>query len=165
MVNFIFLVVGHTKNAADRLFNLLKKDYRNKNIYTFDELIENLSSSSVVTVYPAEATDFLTYNKLLGMFYKDLTGNVKTNHIFTCRCGNEDEIVLRKSALEHNNEFIIRVLKQQYQHESRARMLEIADEVLVPIECMGVNPYKAVEMFKNYYAQSGSNGKGEDRNG
>jgi hypothetical protein len=27
-VNFIFLVVGHTKNAADRLFNLLKSEYR-----------------------------------------------------------------------------------------------------------------------------------------
>ena len=142
--------MGHTKNAADCLFKLLKKDYRNKNIYTFDKLIKNLSTSSVVIVYPAEAADFLTYNKLLGMLYKDLMGNVKTNHIFTCRCGNEDEIVLRKSALEHNNEFIIRVLKQQYQHESRARMLEFADEVLVPIECMGVNPYKAVEMFKNY---------------
>jgi len=149
-VNFIFLVVGHTKNAADRLFNLLKKDYRKKNIYTFNELIENLSASSSVTVYPAEAADFLPYNKLLGRLYKDLTGNVKTNHIFSCRSGNDDEIVLRKSALEDHNEFIIRVLHRQYQYASPRQMLEIADEVLVPIECLGVNPYKAVEMFRNY---------------
>ena len=27
-VNFIFLVVGHTKNAADRLFHCLKQEYR-----------------------------------------------------------------------------------------------------------------------------------------
>jgi hypothetical protein len=27
-VNFIFLVVGHTKNAADCLFNSLKDEYR-----------------------------------------------------------------------------------------------------------------------------------------
>jgi hypothetical protein len=26
-VNFVFLIVGHTKNAADRLFNALKLDY------------------------------------------------------------------------------------------------------------------------------------------
>jgi hypothetical protein len=26
-VNIIFLVAGHTKNAADRLFNLLKQQY------------------------------------------------------------------------------------------------------------------------------------------
>jgi hypothetical protein len=99
-VNFIFLVVGHTKNAANHLFNLLKKDYRKKKIYTFDKLIKNLSASSSVTVYPAEAADFLPYNKLLGMLYKDLTGNIMTNHIFSCRSGNDDEIVLRKSALE-----------------------------------------------------------------
>ena len=29
-VNFIFLIVGHTKNAADRLFNSLKFEYRKK---------------------------------------------------------------------------------------------------------------------------------------
>ena len=29
-VNFIFLLVGHTKNAADRLFNILKYSYRKK---------------------------------------------------------------------------------------------------------------------------------------
>ena len=27
-VNFVFLIVGHTKNSADRLFNALKIDYR-----------------------------------------------------------------------------------------------------------------------------------------
>ncbi len=140
-VNFIFLVVGHTKNAANHLFNSLKKDYWNKNIHTFDELIKNLSVSSSVTVYPAEAADFLPYNKLLGTLYKDLTGNAKTNHIFSCRSGNDIEIVLRKSTLEDHNEFIIRGLHRQYQHASCTPMLEIADKVLVPIECLGVNPY------------------------
>jgi hypothetical protein len=33
-VNFIFLVVGHTKNAADCLFNSLKVRYRKKNLCT-----------------------------------------------------------------------------------------------------------------------------------
>ena len=31
-VNFVFLIVGHTKNAADRLFNALKMKYREHNI-------------------------------------------------------------------------------------------------------------------------------------
>ncbi len=31
-VNFIFLIVGHTKNAADRLFNSLKQEYCKKNV-------------------------------------------------------------------------------------------------------------------------------------
>ena len=33
-VNFVFLVVGHTKNAADSSFNSLKVEYRRENIYT-----------------------------------------------------------------------------------------------------------------------------------
>jgi hypothetical protein len=37
-VQFIFLVVGHTKNAVDRLFNSLKQEYRKQNLFTFDEL-------------------------------------------------------------------------------------------------------------------------------
>jgi len=41
---FIFLVVGHTKNAADRLFNLLKKFYRKKNIYTMSQLVSELEA-------------------------------------------------------------------------------------------------------------------------
>jgi hypothetical protein len=38
-INFIFLVIGHMKNAADRLFNSLKVMYRKKNLYTFDQLV------------------------------------------------------------------------------------------------------------------------------
>ncbi len=37
-VQFIFLVVGHTKNPADRLFNSLKHDYRKQSLFTIDEL-------------------------------------------------------------------------------------------------------------------------------
>ncbi len=33
-VNFVFLVVGHTKNVANRLFNTLKRLYRKQNVFT-----------------------------------------------------------------------------------------------------------------------------------
>jgi len=48
-VHFIFLVVGHTKNAADRLFNSLKHEYRKQNLFTFDELARALDQSATVT--------------------------------------------------------------------------------------------------------------------
>jgi hypothetical protein len=41
-VNFIFLVAGHTKSAADRLFNTLKNEYRKQNLFTFNGLVETL---------------------------------------------------------------------------------------------------------------------------
>jgi hypothetical protein len=49
-VNFVFLIVGHTKNACDHLFNLLKHQYCQKNTYTMDKLIESLSWSQKITV-------------------------------------------------------------------------------------------------------------------
>ena len=68
-VNFIFLVVGHTQNAAHRLFNSLKVRYRKKNLYTFDQLGEALSLSHTITVHPTVAEDFLDYGKFFDVFY------------------------------------------------------------------------------------------------
>jgi hypothetical protein len=62
-VQFIFLVVGHTKNAADRLS--LKHEYRKQNLFTFDELARALDQSATVTVHRTVANDFFDYDKLL----------------------------------------------------------------------------------------------------
>ena len=48
-VRVIFLIVGHTKNACDRLFNSLKKKYRMSNIFTVTQLIQTLSDSKKIT--------------------------------------------------------------------------------------------------------------------
>jgi hypothetical protein len=59
-INFIFHVVGDTKNAADRLFNSLKVVmFRKKNLYTFDQLVEALGTSWTITVHPTMSKDFL----------------------------------------------------------------------------------------------------------
>ena len=36
-VSILFLVAGHTKNTADQVFNLLKKDYRNQDVFSLTE--------------------------------------------------------------------------------------------------------------------------------
>ncbi len=58
IVNFIFLIVGHTKNATDRLFNFLKHEYCLQNIFTMEALVEKLNASESVTVVLAEPGDF-----------------------------------------------------------------------------------------------------------
>ncbi len=88
-MNFIFLIVGHTKNAADHLFNSLKQDYHKQNIYTFDQLMEALSVSHTITVHPTVAEDFLDYGKLFDFFYRNLTGQIQQNHIFSSGQGDE----------------------------------------------------------------------------
>jgi hypothetical protein len=75
-IHFIFLVDGHTKNAADRLFNLLKQEYWKKNLFTFGKLVRMLDKSSSLTIHPTVAEDFLNYSKLLDSLYRLLSGNI-----------------------------------------------------------------------------------------
>ena len=70
-VNFVFLIVGHTKNAADRLFNCLKVQYHRQNIYTMDQLLNVLDDSPKVTVHQATASDFFDWDSYLHLFYSD----------------------------------------------------------------------------------------------
>jgi hypothetical protein len=83
-IHFIFLLVHHTKNVADRLFNLLKQEYWKQNLFTFDKLVRTLDKLSLLTIHPTVAKNFLNYSKLLDSLYWLLSGNIKTNHIFSC---------------------------------------------------------------------------------
>jgi hypothetical protein len=74
-------VVGNTKNAADRLFNLLKQEYWKQNLFTFDKLVRMLDKSLLLKIHPTMAEDFLNYSKLLDSLYWPLMGNIKTNHV------------------------------------------------------------------------------------
>jgi hypothetical protein len=147
-INFIFLIVGHTKNAADRLFNSLKTLYRKKNLYTFDQLVEALGTSRTITIHPAMSEDFLDYGKLFDFIYKKLQGQVKQNHIFTCYWGNPDEICVKESVLDDYS--ILRILQRQFFDLTYPQALEIAADQLKTLEFEGINPYKVYELFKHY---------------
>jgi hypothetical protein len=47
-VNFIFLVIGHTKNVADCLFNTLKQLYRKRNVFTMGMLLQAMTHEQVM---------------------------------------------------------------------------------------------------------------------
>ena len=70
MVNFVFSIVGHTKNAAERLFDSLKTEYCKQNIFTMQGMIQALSASNLVTVVQSDVEDFWDYNTL---FFEDLS--------------------------------------------------------------------------------------------
>ncbi len=59
-IHFIFLVVGHTKNAADHLFNSLKQEYWKQNLFIFDKLVQTFDKSPSLTIHPTIAKDFST---------------------------------------------------------------------------------------------------------
>ena len=82
-VEFIFLIVGHTKNAADSLFNSLKHKYRKKNLSTMQGLFDCLGVSECVTVVSTLPEDFLDYDRLFNNIYRNIAGMIKLNHIFS----------------------------------------------------------------------------------
>ena len=146
-VNFIFLIVGHTKNAADRLFNSLKHEYRKKNLYTMETLLLALSVSDSVTVIPTLPEDFDNYDALFKDLFRNLSGKVKQNHIFACSA--DDQMDLRESdIIEHKT--------NTHKCWKTGRLLNAAQlkehtlATLAKMECVGINPYKQVEMHFKY---------------
>ena len=104
-VNFQFLIVGHTKNAADRLFNALKFDYRKHDIYTVEDLLVKLDKSDSVSIHESTEDDFFDYTTYLDGYYKHFSGLVLSNHIFSCeneRVGNKLIVNIRESGLEQH---------------------------------------------------------------
>ena len=77
-----FLVKGHTKKSCDRLFNLMKRNYRKRNVFSYNDLME-LMKTRQCTVLPSEEKDFQDYDDFLGNFYCKLR-RVEGDHIFEC---------------------------------------------------------------------------------
>ena len=57
-MNLIFLVKGHTKNSCDRNFNLLKTDWRKKDIFAMEDTLKILDQSDYVEVINAAGCFF-----------------------------------------------------------------------------------------------------------
>jgi hypothetical protein len=105
-IHHIFLMVGHRKNVACRLFNLLKQNYQKQNLFTFDKLVQTLDKSLLLIIYPTVVEDFLNYSKLLDSLYSPLTGNIKTNNIFSCT-DSGTQITIRQSNLDEHQEYVL----------------------------------------------------------
>ena len=113
-VNFCFLIVGHTKNAADCLFNAMKFDYWNHNIYTSEDLMAKLNKSEFVTIHEGKEDDFFDYDKYFDSYYKDFKGMIQQNHIFSCeneRDKNKLIVNIRESGLEQHKVVKFNVMK------------------------------------------------------
>lgn len=79
-VNFIFLVVGHTKNTTDRMFNTMKKKHWKSNAFSMKQLCDGLESEKV-NVIRLEKDDMKDWNGMLGMFYRKYL-KIEEYHIF-----------------------------------------------------------------------------------
>lgn len=62
-ITLFFLIKGHTKNACDRMFNLLKMGYHCKDIFTVDQLLEILNENKFVKATRIDADEMKEFNK------------------------------------------------------------------------------------------------------
>ena len=80
-VEVVFLIVGHTKNACDRLFNMLKCEYRKENVWSFSQLLPLLNKSNQVKVQQVNHGDFKDWKTVLDQHYNKIKG-IQKYHIF-----------------------------------------------------------------------------------
>jgi hypothetical protein len=82
IANAIFLVRGHTKNDCDRMFNIMKKSYRKKNVYVPEDLLACVNAHEDVDAKLLGTDSFYDWDKLeTKLMIKP--PKIKNNHIFT----------------------------------------------------------------------------------
>jgi hypothetical protein len=84
-VTILFFIRGHTKNACDWMFNIMKKKYHKRDTITFAQLRESLVVDGQVRIVQATPATFKEWDDALKGFYtKFATGLIFKNHVFAC---------------------------------------------------------------------------------
>ena len=91
-------------------------------------------------------------NALLNDMYRDLSGQVKVNHIFLC--SGDDPLAMalamwRSNLPEHPALTHIASKVRTRKFNCPAEVWAHSVAKLKVLKCMGLNPYKAVEMWKS----------------
>ena len=150
-VSFVFYIVGHTKNACDRWFNMLKKTYRRQNIYSFDQLTESMRTHNNITVTVTKESDFKDWDKFFDSFYKRLaSGTTHKTHIFSATKGNKTTLLFRDDDLPDTPTTAQDLLKRGT--DTPDRFAKLRTPVFDTIDPPGVPPIKQVELFTKYRA-------------
>jgi hypothetical protein len=102
-VEFVFLIVGHTKNPCDRMFNLLKLFYRLSNCYTIQQTLEKLNEHEDTVA--TEFTDHRDWESRLDKLYRGFdSGTIKRYHNFFVDFDNKPNfMMIRISTRKEDN--------------------------------------------------------------
>ena len=160
-VTLLFLVKGHTKNACDRLFNLVKLDYHRRNTYSYDELMESVNSNSDVDAMKMEKGDMRNYLEWQDKYYRTpKPGGFNQTHIFTIE-GNQNGGVPTRMLMNdnHGSERRIDILLPTKRNkkaayiadpaERKSKIANMLDELNV-LDAPGLRPIKQVELYTKW---------------
>ena len=151
-VNFVFYVVGHTKNACDRWFNMLKRTYRRSNIYTFEQLTNSIKTHNNITVNLTTKSDFQDWDKYWDSLYKrPASGTIHKTHIFSVTMENKTLLLLCDDDLPETLPTTQVMMKRGMSDDPMRRAL-LMSPVLSILKPPGIPPIKQVELFSKYRA-------------
>lgn len=143
---FCFYIRGHTKNACDRLFNQMKKNFHKAQVYTIPELLTKLNEQQHVTVLQATPSFFFDYNAMIESFYSKLSGNVTSNHVFVVKESNPTTMILQSDA---DSEQIIVNCNKRGSGTKEDRLEKLKSFILSPLEPPGVKEIKQMNCTRN----------------
>jgi hypothetical protein len=147
-VNFIFLVVGHTKNVADRLFNTLKRLYRKQNVFTMRMLLEAMTHEQVIA-YDVDWQDFKGWDKFLNRIYKKMSTVLKWQMFQSSSELGVASIFFKSSNVVGAQTLTENLLKPGVVGDERKAILLEQPAPLYPTR-LGLREIKQVELWKKY---------------
>lgn len=97
-VNYKFYVKGHTKNACDRGFGVIKKKFNRENSWVFGHILDHVNSSATNEAFAIDGDQnpFRNYKTKLRMIYKDVTA-IKKFQLFRMTSANPGVVECRKT--------------------------------------------------------------------
>jgi hypothetical protein len=154
-VEILFYVRGHTKNACDREFNLMKLNFHKKNIYTFNtpreeyNLLTVLGLQEGITVINVTADMFKDWDKHLNKLYKRLEGGtILINHVFRVNKALGGTIIAT-SEDDHCAAFVQDIKKTRYVTAGeREGILRVG--IPETLDRPGLNLMKEVDLYKKW---------------
>jgi hypothetical protein len=153
-VNMIFLVAGHTKNAADRLFNLLKKEYRERNVYNMEQLVERLNDHELIEAIKVGEEDFRDWDLFLNSIYNPLPpGFIQPYQFFHSDFWREGWIQAQVSAKRASYGVNVNIKNDMDPTERKALLKQnpwVTKNIVAKLEPPGIRAIKQVEMYEKW---------------
>jgi hypothetical protein len=143
----IFLVKGHTKNDCDRMFNLMKKTYRNTNCYTPKQMFEfvNNSHEDVQLVDVMNDGGFMDWDRAQNNYMRT-PESIQKYHIFAVNATNSDRLICQE-ADGYPLCFDDNVIKKQYHGKDWAQALI---QSLQPLKKTGMKDIKWITLYDEW---------------
>ncbi len=105
-IDWAFMLVGHTKFSPDAYFGLLRKKYRHSKVYTFEQIVDVINTSTVKacnTCHPYRNDDsnasikYRAWSKWLEKYFRKLPGISRYQH-FSMSSDRHGEVTVKRCA-------------------------------------------------------------------